>query len=297
MRMIVWMDGRTMPDSEARVPITTHAIHYGTSAFEGVRAYAAGGDLLVFRLADHLARLRRSARTYGLEYGYDDSQLAGAVLEVCRANGLRADSYVRPFCFAGEHGIKLDVSGARVVTAVMALEMGEIYPRGGITACVSSWAKFSDRSTPTQAKMGGNYLNSAMAAAEARRAGCDEAILLDMSGNVSEASGENVFVARGGRLFTPPASPALEGITRDTVLRLAAEAGIPASVSDIPRSALYSADEVFLTGTATGIVPVLSVDGVRPGGGPLCGKIAGMYSELVAGRGGHPEWLTAVYRP
>ena len=285
-----------VPDAEARVPVTTHAIHYGTSAFEGVRAYPAGGNLLVFRLADHLARLRRSARAYGLECPHSDAQLAGAVLEVCRANGLRGNTYARPFCFAGEHGIKLDVSGAEVVTAVMAFEMDEIYPRGGIEAGVSSWAKFSDRSTPTQAKMGGNYLNSAMASAEARRAGYDEAILLDMAGNVSEASGENVFVAKGGRLYTPPASSsALEGITRDTVLKLAAEARIPASVSEIPRSALYTADEVFLTGTATGIVPVLSVDGKKTGGGKLCERIAGMYSRLVAGRGGHPEWLTAVY--
>lgn len=294
--MMVWMDGRVVPEAEARVPITTHAIHYGTSAFEGVRAYAADGNLLVFRLADHLARLRRSARAYGLRYEYSDGQLAEAAAELCRANGLRANSYIRPFCFAGEHGVKLDPAGAQVVTAVLAFEMDEIYPRGGITAGVSSWAKFSDRSTPTQAKMGGNYLNSAAAAAEAGRAGYDEAILLDMAGNVSEASGENVFVAKGGRLYTPPAScSALEGITRDTVLRLAGEAQIPASVSAMPRSALYSADEVFLTGTATGIVPVLSVDGVELGAGPLASKIAGMYSRLVSGGGGHPEWLTAVY--
>lgn len=294
--MMVWMDGEIMPASEARVPVTTHAMHYGTSAFEGVRAYPSGGNLLVFRLADHLARLRRSARAYGLEYSHTDAQLADAVVELCRANKLRGNSYIRPFCFAGEHGIRLDPSGAPVGAAVLAFELDEIYPRSGITAGVSSWAKFSDRSTPPQAKMGGNYLNSALAAAEARRGGYDEAILLDMAGNVSEASGENVFVASGGRLQTPPASSsALEGITRDTVLELAAEARIPASVSAVPRSALYSADEIFLTGTATGIVPVLSVDGVKTGGGPLAGRMAGMYAKLVSGEGGHPEWLTAVY--
>ena len=295
--MMVWMDGKIMPESEARVPVTTHAIHYGTSAFEGVRAYPSKDDLLAFRLPDHLARLRRSARAYGLEYRYSDGELASAVLELCRANGLRGNSYIRPFCFAGEHGIRLDVAGAPVSAAVLAFEMDEIYPRGGISVGVSSWAKFSDRSTPPQAKMGGNYLNSALAATEARRHGYDEAILLDMAGNVSEASGENVFVVSGGRLVTPPAaSSALEGITRDTVMALAAEAQIPASVGPVPRSALYSADEVFLAGTATGIVPVLSIDGAKVGAGPVTADMARRYAKLVSGGGGHPEWLTAVYR-
>lgn len=295
--MMVWMDGKIKRSEEASVPITTHAIHYGTSAFEGVRAYPSGKDLLVFRLADHLARLRRSARAYGLEYGYSDEELASAVLELCRANGLRGNSYVRPFCFVGDHGIKLDITGAPVSVAVLAFEMDEIYPRSGVSAGVSSWAKFSDRSTPPQAKMGGNYLNSAVAAAEARRHGYDEAILLDMAGNVSEASGENVFVVVGGRLCTPPtSSSALDGITRDTVMMLAGEAGIPVSVAPVPRSALYSADEAFLTGTATGIVPVLSVDGISVGSGPLTAEIARRYAALVSGNGGHPEWITAVYR-
>lgn len=294
--MMVWMDGRMVPAAEARVPVTTHALHYGTSAFEGVRAYPAGGDLLVFRLADHLARLRRSARAYGLDYARPDSEIAEAVVELCRANGLRGESYIRPFCFAGEHGIKLDVSGAPVSVAVLAFEAGEIYPRSGVSAGVSSWSKFSDRSTPPQAKMGGNYLNSALAAAEARRHGYDEAILLDSAGNVSEASGENIFVVSGGRLRTPPSSSsALEGITRDTVIALAGEAHMPVSVETVPRSALYSADEVFLTGTATGIVPVLSVDGVELGKGGATSEIARRYAELVSGRGGHREWLTAVY--
>lgn len=295
--MKVWMDGRIKSSKEALVPITTHAMHYGTSAFEGVRAYPSDKDLLVFRLADHLARLRRSARVYGLEYGYSDEELASAALELCRANGLRGNSYIRPFCFVGDHGIKLDVTGAPVSVAVLAFEMDEIYPRGGVSAGVSSWAKFSDRSTPPQAKMGGNYLNSAVASAEARRHGYDEAILLDTAGNVSEASGENIFVVAGGRLCTPPtASSALDGITRDTVMKLAGEAGISVSVTPVPRSALYSADEIFLTGTATGIVPVLSVDGISVGSGPLTSDIARKYAALVSGNGGHPEWLTAVYR-
>ena len=296
-----WFDGRFVLRRNAKVPITTHALHYGTSVFEGVRAYWSGSQLYVFRLGDHMRRFRASGAHYRMSLPYTDEELAGAITGLCRKNGAREPCYIRPFYFVGEHGINLHVTEASPVrAAAMLLPIGDLFDKRGISAGIVECRKFSDASTPTQAKMGGNYLNAVMATQQARDASRDEAIMLGMDGRVSEAPGENVFIVRNGRLSTPPASSsALMGITRASVLEFAAGMGIRASERSITRRQLLAADEVFLTGTAAEITPVGSIDG-RPvgsgGAGPVTRRIMKRYERIVTG--GDPEyarWLTAVY--
>lgn len=294
-----WFDGRFVTGSEAMVPITTHAIQYGTAVFEGIRAYQSAGNLYIFRLHDHIRRFRRSGEFYSMRLGYTDAQVAGAVISTCVKNNLRKSSYIRPFYFIGQYGINLHVTKrAPTHMAVYAFPFGDLFDKNGITAGVVSWRKFSDMSAPPQAKMAGNYLNSIIATQEARREGYDEAIMLDMQGNVSEAPGENIFVVRDGALATPAAdSSALEGITCDTVATLARESGIEVTRRRIARSELYLADEVFLTGTAAEITPVRSVDGKKiRSPGPITKKLVAMYEKTVTGgHEKHADWLTAVY--
>ena len=296
-----WLDGRYVALAGARVPITTHAMQYGTSVFEGIRAYWNGENLNIVRLEDHAERLLRSARFYSMSVRRSAREIAGAVAGVCARNRLRRSCYVRPFCFVGEFGINLEITPrAPVHTAVYAFPAGRLFPARGISAGVSSWRKFSDSATSHMAKAGGNYLNSIVATREAHRAGYDEALLLDSRGLVSEAPGENVFVVRRGEITTPTlASSPLEGITRDCILRLASEGGIAAREADIARSELYDADEMFLTGTAAEVTPVVSIDGSPVGGGrpgPITRRLVRAYEAAVMGRDGrHADWLTAVY--
>lgn len=289
-----------MPLEQATVPITTHAIHYGTTVFEGIRAYWNGKNLNVFRLGDHVRRFRRSGSFYGVSLNHTDGEVADAIVGICRANDLKESCYVRPFYFVGKHGINLHVTPeADTVMAVFAFPFGDLFEKSGISAVIPSWRKFSDASTPVQAKMGGNYLNSIIATGDAKAAGADEAILLDLSGNVSEAPGENIFVVRDGALFTPTTSSALEGITRDTVFKMAQSLGLEAAEQEISRGEMMAAQELFLTGTAAEITPVTSVDSRAIGDGRP-GKITQMimqrYHEIVMGRvPEYSDWLTPVY--
>lgn len=297
----VWLDGRFVSRRSAAVPITTHALHYGTSVFEGVRAYWSGRQLYVFRLGDHVRRLRRSGAHYRMSLPYADEEIEGAITGLCRRNGARESCYIRPFYFVGDHGINLHVTEAAPVrAAAMLLPVGDLFDKRGISAGIVGCRKFSDASTPTQAKMGGNYLNAILATQQAREASHDEAIMLGMDGNVSEAPGENVFVVRNGRLATPPASSsALMGITRASVLEFASGMGIGASERSVSRRQLLAADEVFLTGTAAEITPVTAVDGRAVGSGragPVTRRIMRRYEKIATG--GDPDyahWLTAVY--
>ena len=194
-----WVDGRLVDLQEALVPVTTHALHYGTSAFEGIRAYWNGENLFIFRLDDHVRRLQRSGSFYNMKPGYTEEQMARAITEVCRGNDIRESSYIRPLYFVSEWGISLHINtDAPTRFAVIAFPMQQYFRNGGISACVVSWRRFADQSTPVQAKMGGNYLNSILATTEARRNGFDEAIMLDQSGNISETAGANIFLVRDG---------------------------------------------------------------------------------------------------
>lgn len=299
---VMWFDGQYVPLAQAQVPITTHAIHYGTSVFEGIRAYWNGQDLNVFRLQDHIVRLRQSGAYYGMSLGHTNKDIEDAVVGICRKNNLRESCYVRPFYFVGEHGINLHVTpDADTKMAMFAFPFGDLFDKNGITAATSSWRKFSDATTPVQAKMGGNYLNSIIATGEAKDAGADEAIMLDVSGNVSEAPGENIFIVRDRRLLTPPlASSALAGITRDTVFAMADLLDVDCvEEQEISRSEMVAAQEVFLTGTAAEITPVVRIDSKIIGNGsrgPVTSAVMKRYHEIVMGDvAKHADWLSPVY--
>jgi len=297
----VWFDKKYVLTEKAQVPITTHAIHYGTSIFEGIRAYWNGKNLHVFRLDEHVKRFRRSGQFYNISLNYSDKIISDAVIGICKKNNIKKSCYIRPFYFIGDYGINLHVTEkAPTHVAIFTFPFGDLFNKNGISAGVVSWRKFSDMSTPTQAKMGGNYLNSIIATQEAKRNGFDEAILLDHNGNVSEAPGENIFIVRDGQLLTPSiASSALEGITRDAIIKIAKDLDIDFIERDISRSELIISDEIFLTGTAAEITPIISMDSKKIGNGKpgsITKKMMQEYSDIVMNKNDYyTQWLTSVY--
>jgi len=297
----VWFDGKYVITEKAQVPITTHAIHYGTSIFEGLRAYWNEENLYVFRLDEHVKRFRRSGQFYNISLNFSDKVITDAITGICRKNKIKESCYIRPFYFVGDYGINLHVTEkAPTNVAIFTFLFGDLFNKNGISAGVVSWRKFSDKSTPIQAKMGGNYLNSIIATQEAKRNGVDEAILLDHNENVSEAPGENIFIVKDGQLITPSlTSSALEGITRDAVIKIARDSGIDVVERDIPRSELVMSDEIFLTGTAAEITPIISMDSKKIGNGKpgvITKKMMLEYTDIVMNKNdNYSHWLTKVY--
>ena len=297
----VWFDGKYILTEKAQVPITTHAIHYGTSIFEGIRAYWNGKNLHIFRLDEHVKRFRRSGQFYNISLNFSDKVISDAIIGICKKNEIKKSCYIRPFYFVGDYGINLHVTEkAPTNVGIFSFLFGDLFNKNGISAGVVSWRKFSGKSTPTQAKMGGNYLNSIIATQEAKRNGVDEAILLDHNGNVSEAPGENIFIVRDEQLATPSlASSALEGITRDAVIKIARDLDIDVVERDIPRMELSMSDEIFLTGTAAEITPIISMDSKKVGNGKpgvITKKMMKEYTNIVMNKNdNYSHWLTAVY--
>jgi len=297
----VWFDGKLVRDEDAKVPVMTHAIHYGTSVFEGLRGYWNSKNLNIFRLQDHIKRFRNSGKVYSIALRFTDKEIANAIIQICKKNNVKESCYIRPFYFIGKHGINLHVTeNTPTHAAIVMFPFGELFNRNGIKVGISSWRRIHDISTPPLAKMGGNYLNSILATQESKRNGYDEAILLDHLGNISEAPGENIFIIRDGKLLTPPpSSSALEGITKDSVVKIAEDLGYQIVEREIPRTEIYFADEVFLTGTAAEISPVISVDGKKVGDGKV-GKITEnirkVYSDITMGKNKkYSKWITPVY--
>jgi branched-chain amino acid aminotransferase len=297
----VWFDGRFVTLDKAKVPITTHAIHYGTSVFEGIRAYWNSKNLFIFRLEDHIKRFRNSGRYYSISLNFSNKEIENAIIDLCKKNKMKKSCYIRPFYFIGEYGINLHVTEkAPTIVAIFMFPFGDLFNKKGITAGVSSWRKFSVSTTPPQAKMGGNYLNSILATQDAKRNGYDEAILLDKLGNVSEAPGENIFIVKNNQIITPPlSSSALAGITRDSIFQLAKDRGYKVGIREIARSELYIADEAFLSGTAAEITPIIRIDKNEIGNGrvgAITSEIMTDYTDLVMNRNEkYSEWLTRVY--
>ncbi|HXU95927.1 MAG TPA: branched-chain amino acid transaminase [Candidatus Nitrosotalea sp.] len=297
----VWFDGKIVRDEDAKVPVMTHAIHYGTSVFEGLRGYWNSKNLYIFRLEDHIKRFRNSGKVYSISLRFTDKEIANAVIELCKKNNVKESCYIRPFYFVGKHGINLHVTENTPTHAVIVMfPFGELFNKNGIKVGISSWRRIHDISTPPLAKMGGNYLNSILATQESKRNGYDEAVLLDHLGNISEAPGENIFIIRDGKLLTPPpSSSALEGITKDSVIKIAKDLGYQTVEREIPRTEIYFSDEVFLTGTAAEITPVISVDGKKIGDGKvgkITGKIRTVYSDIITGKNKkYSKWITPVY--
>jgi len=299
-----WFNGKTVPFEQANCSVLTHGLNYGTSVFEGIRAYAVGKNRkAVFRNRDHMVRFKTSARMLGFSIPYDTETLCKAVEDVVKLGWVEGDVYIRPIAYVGFGGINLDFSRYKVEVAIAALSFDSYFEGGksGLNVCISSWRRVSGETSLPLAKAGGNYLNSCLAKVEATRNGYDEAIFLDQNGNVSEGTGENIFIVDRGRLLTPPLSSSiLDGITRDTVIRIAKTLNITVQETPISRGELYRADEVFFTGTAAGVTPIIQIDGRKIGSGeegPYTRKIREEYDRITHGETVYDqEWLTWVER-
>ncbi|MBI5479740.1 MAG: branched-chain amino acid transaminase [Deltaproteobacteria bacterium] len=299
----IWLDGTFVPWDDAKVHLLTHTLHYGLGAFEGIRCYRrADGRSAVFRLVEHVDRLLRSAHICTIDVPYSREQLAAACLETLRQNAM-AEGYLRPLVFLGDPlmGLGTLENPTRVAIAafVWGAYLGDEGLRTGIRARVSSFTRTGVNSAMSKGKICGQYVNSILAKREAHATGHDEAIMLDQHGHVAEATGENLFVVTGGQLLTAPlSSPILGGITRDSVLRLARDAGLAVREEVFTRDQLYVADEVFLTGTAAELTPVREIDGRRVGRGevgPLTRQLQEAYFDVVKGATPrYPEWVTYV---
>jgi len=297
----IWMNGELIPWHEARIHVLSHVIHYGSGVFEGIRCYRTRRGPAVFRLGDHIRRLFHSAKAYFMEIPYTQEELQRACVEVVRANGLE-ECYIRPIVYRGYGEMGLNPLNCPVEVAVAAWRWGRYLGRAfeeGARVIVSSWRRISSETLPTTAKGCGHYLNSQLAKVEAVKAGCDEAIMLNVDGYVSEGTGENFFIVRDGVLYTPPVEASiLPGITRDTVMRLASDMGYRVVERFMSRGEIYTADECFLTGTAAEVIPVVVVDG-RPVGdgkpGPVTRRIQEAYLRVVRGEDSrYEDWLTYV---
>jgi branched-chain amino acid aminotransferase len=302
--LIVYFDGRFMPMRDARVGILTHALHYGTGVFEGLRAYwdETQQQLFAFRANEHYERWIQNCGILRIHVPLSPEELTAITLEILRRNGFRTDVYIRPLAYksAERVGVSLDDEEAFAITA---LPFGEYLPADrGVHAGVSSWRRIEDNAIPPRAKICGAYVNSALASADARQSGFDEAILLNEDGHVAEGATCNIFLLRKGKLITPPVTEnVLEGITRDSVMKLAAsELGIETVERPVDRSELYQCDELFFTGTAVAITPVVRVDH-RPVGdsvvGPMTRKLQQLYFDATRGHSpSYRDWLTPVYQ-
>ena len=299
----IWMNGTLVDWADARVHVLSHGLHYGSSVFEGIRAYDADGGTAVFRLDDHLARLERSAAMYYMPLPYSREELRAAVHQVIAANGL-GGCYIRPIALRGYGVMGLFPLEAPVDVAVAAWEwgahLGRESRRTGIRAKIASWRRIGSTTIPATAKAGGQYLNSILAKIETHKAGYEEALLLNEAGYVADGSGENLFIVRDGVLVTPPLQASiLEGITRASIIQLAADEGIPVVEREVARAELYTADEVFVTGTAAEVCPVREVDDHPIGApGPVTRRLQDRFFAAVAGRDPRSaEWLDHVEAP
>jgi branched-chain amino acid aminotransferase len=300
---LIWMNGEFVAWEDAKVHVLTHAIHYGTGVFEGIRAYDTERGSAIFRHQDHLDRLEKSAAFYYMDLPFSKEELREATHELIGRNGFKS-CYIRPLVYRGYGPMGLDPLENPVDAMIAVWEwgayLGEEGKRDGIRAKVSSWRRISPDSLIPHAKASGQYLNSVLAKIESKKAGYDEAILLDSRGGVCEGSGENVFVIKDDVIATPGhAASILDGINRKSVIQIAADLGFEVDVRDVARSELALADEVFLTGTAAELVPVREIDDIEIGPpGPITRQIQQVFDDALHGRAErYAEWLDVVPVP
>lgn len=296
----IWFDGKLIDWDAAQVHVLTHTLHYGLGVFEGIRCYrTADGNSAVFRLKEHVERLFNSAHIVQMKLPFSREEVSSAILETLRANELR-EGYIRPLAFIGEGAMGLYATDNPIHLSIVVWPwgayLGEEGLETGIRAKISSFTRHHVNAAMTKAKICGYYVNSIMAKREAMADGYDEAIMLDAEGFIAEASGENLFVVRDEALLTPPLTSILGGITRDTIMRVARDKGIPLGERRFTRDELYTADEAFLTGTAAEVTPIREVDRRRIGDGnrgPVTSVLQEAYFDIVKGKETkHAEWLT-----
>ena len=297
----IWYDGKLVPWRNATTHVLTHTLHYGMGVFEGVRAYKTANGTAIFRLSEHTDRLFRSAHINGMKIPYDKQTLIDAQKEVVRANKLES-CYIRPLAFYGSEAMGVSAKGVTVHVAIAAWPWGAYLGpeaiENGIRVKTSSFARHHVNVTMCRAKSVGTYMNSILANQEATQHGYDEALLLDVDGFVAEGSGENIFIVRRGTLYEPELTSALEGITRDAVIQLAGDFGIPVVAKRITRDEVYVADEAFFTGTAAEVTPIRELDSRAIGSGkrgPITEKLQKAFFDCVLGKSDkYREWLTPV---
>ena len=301
----VWHNGKFIPWGEANIHVSAHVVHYASSLFEGIRCYDTPQGPAIFRLKEHTDRLVNSAKIYRMELPYSREELAQATVEVVRVNAVK-HCYLRPVVFRGEGEMGVNPMKNPIEVYILAWAWGKYLGdealRRGVDVCVSSWQRFAPNTLPAMAKAAANYMNSQLIKMEAITNGYTEGISLDTSGYVSEGSGENIFVVRDGKIYTPPMSASvLPGITRDSVVTLALEMGYPLSEQNISREMLYIADEVFFTGTAAEITPIRSVDRIVVGKGqpgPITLALQHRFLQIVEGHADDKYgWLTLCNQP
>ncbi|MFO1520270.1 MAG: branched-chain amino acid transaminase [bacterium] len=298
----IWLDGKMIPWDDANVHVLTHTLHYGLGVFEGIRCYeCADGRSAVFRLKDHIDRLYDSGHILLMEIPFPKETVVQACKDIFKVNKLKA-GYLRPLAFLGDGEMGLYATSNPVRLAVIAWPwgtyLGDEGVKNGIRVKISSYTRHHINAMMTKSKAVGNYVNSILAKREAMLAGYEETIMLDAQGFVAEASGENVFVVKNGKVKTPPVTNALNGITRNTIITLLSEAKIPVEESLMPRDELYIADEIFLTGTAAEITPVRELDNRKVGAGkpgPVTQKVQSLFFDLVKGKNPqHGAWLDYI---
>lgn len=296
------MDGKLVPWDDAKVHVLTHALHYGTGVFEGIRCYETQRGPAIFRLADHVRRMVESSKIYLMKLPYSEQQLSDAIIQTVRANKLK-ECYIRPIAYYGYGEMGLNPLKNPVEVAIAAYPwgtyLGEEGLRKGVRCKVSSWCRLDPRVLPPLAKATANYLNSVLAKVEALQTGYDEAIVLSTSGTVSEGPGENIFIVKNGELITPwIATGPLQGITMASVKQIAKDFGISIVEREVLREELFLADEAFFTGTAAEITPIREIDGRIIGEGrrgPITEKIQSKFFEIVRGKDpAYEKWLTFV---
>jgi branched-chain amino acid aminotransferase len=297
----IWMNGELVDWDAAQIHVLTHSLHYGMGVFEGIRAYETDRGPAVFRLTEHMARLHDSAQIMFMDMPYSVHELVEATKAVVRASGLPS-CYIRPIAYYGYGEMGLNPLQCKVDVAIACWPwgayLGDDAATKGVRMKISSWTRHDHNTMPPLAKTTGNYVNSSLAKIEALKAGYDEAIMLNPQGSVSECTGENIFIARGGKLVTPPTSAgALQGITQDSVTAIARDLGFEVVTGDISRSDVYIADEMFVCGTAAEVSAVNSVDDrALPCPGPMTTAIAAEYAKAVRGQvDRYKDWLEHVH--
>jgi len=299
---LVWMNGQLVPWKDAKIHVASHVVHYGSSIFEGFRAYATSKGTAVFRLKDHTRRLYNSCKIYRIEVPYTQEAFNQAVVDTIRANKIKA-CYVRPIVYRGYRTLGVDPFPNPVDCAILVWEWGQYLGaealENGVDVCISSWWRMAPNTFPALAKSGANYMNSQLIKMEAMLDGYAEGIALNIRGHISEGSGENLFIVRDGAVYTPPlSSSVLPGITRESVMTLLKEMGIQIVEDTIPREMLYISDEVFFTGSAAEVTPIRSVDKIVIGNGkrgPITRKIQEAFFAYIDGaREDNYGWLTFV---
>ena len=296
----IWMNGEMVPWDQANVHVLTHSLHYGMGVFEGIRAYETADGPGIFRLTEHIMRLKNSAKIMGMPLEYSVEEMVEATKAVVRDSGLPS-CYIRPIAYFGYGEMGLNTLPCSVDVAIACWPwgayLGDDAVSKGVRMKISTWLRHDHNSMPPASKTTGNYVNSSLAKVEALRAGYDEAIMLNPAGLVSECTGENIFVVRDGLVITPPTSAgALEGLTQDTVMHLMEDMGISTGFGDLTRSDLYVADEMFVVGTAAEVSAVNSVDDRDiPCPGPVTSAVAELYAKVVRGQvDEYREWVELV---